>query len=101
MSISVLSGDAGANQVPGGLPVEAFANRGTHFREFSLRLALERQSRRLQCIGYGRPQAGNCHDEGAKKALSNHRFAHPKTPVGRGDVSMLRSQHFRRLFCIK
>jgi hypothetical protein len=33
--------------------------------------------------------------------LSNHRFAHPKTPVGRGDVSMLRSQHFRRPFCIK
>jgi hypothetical protein len=101
VSLSVLRDDAGANQIAGGLPFEAFTNRGTHFREFSLRLALERQSRRLQCIGYGRPQAGNCHDEGAKKALSNHRFAHPKTPVGRGDVSMLRAQHFRRPFCIK
>jgi len=101
MSISVLSGDAGANQVPGGLPVETFVNRSGHFREFSLRLALERQSRRLQCIGYGRPQAGNCYDEGAKKALSNLRFAHPKTPIGRGGVSMLQPQHFRRRVCIK
>jgi len=101
MCFSVLGGDAGAEQVAGGLPVEAFTNRGTHFREFSLRLALERQSRWLQCIGHGRHQAGNCHDEGVKKALSTHRFTHPKTPIGRGGVSMLRLQHFRRLFCIK
>jgi len=94
MCFSVLGGDAGAEQVAGGFPVETFANCSAHLREFSLRLALERQSRRLQGIGYGRPQAGHCHDEGAKKALSNHRFTHPKTPTGRGGVSMLQPQHF-------
>jgi hypothetical protein len=107
MSISVPGSDAGANQVTGGVSVETFANRCAHLREFRLCLALERRRRWLQGIGHGRPQASNDHDEGARKALSKRRFAHPSPPsdavcaVVRGGVSMLRSQHFRRRMCIK
>jgi hypothetical protein len=70
-------------------------------------LALERRRRWLQGIGHGRPQASNDHDEGARKALSKRRFAHPSPPsdavcaVVRGGVSVLQSQHFRRRMCIK
>jgi hypothetical protein len=106
VSISVLRGEAGADRVAGGLPLEAFANGSPHLRKFDLRLAVERRCRWRQGIRHRRIQAGNGHDEGAKKALSTHRFAHP-SPLSdgvrrlRGSVSMLQALHFRRLMCIK
>ena len=83
VSIRVLRGDAGADRVAGGLPLETFANRSPTFANSACAWLSSAACRWLQGIGHRRLQAGNPHDEGAKKALSDHRFAHP-SPLSDG-----------------
>jgi hypothetical protein len=66
VSISVLRGDAGANRVACGLPLETFTSGSTpHLREFDLRLLFERRFRWLQGIRHRRIRSVSCHDEDA------------------------------------